>query len=335
MTPEETDPSRASRPSRPSRRIVLLGGLAAALGVSACGRTMVTGVADSTSTTGATAPTASSTVASTEVTGSYSIRDSTTGTEMDVTVSGSTRSIRANGLPNHATGDFPNPGNPNTISAQSYAFELPLYGTKAKEFTPLALPQPFGIAINGVPFDPLAAEWYQNNPRSGWTVEAIGPSGTLGLDANNAHVQPTGAYHYHGMPTGLTGVLKSTAHSPLLGWAGDGFPVYARYGYTDPRDPDSGITDLTSSYRLRSGTRGSGPGGSYDGTYTEDFEFVEGHGLLDQANGRFAVTPEYPDGTYHYVLTTAFPFVPRYFAGTVADSFVKEGGGGQGPRPGA
>ncbi|MEV4916083.1 YHYH protein [Streptomyces tirandamycinicus] len=331
MTPEETDPPR---PPRPSRRIVLLGGLAAALGVSACGRTMVTGVADSPATTGATAPAASSTVASTEVTGSYSIRDSTTGTEMDVTVSGDTRSIRANGLPNHTTGDFPNPGNPNTISAQSYAFELPRYGTKARELTRLALPQPFGVAINGVLFDPLAAEWYQRDPRSGWTIEAIGPKGTLGLDDNNAHVQPTGAYHYHGIPTGLAGVLKSTAHSPLLGWAGDGFPVYARYGYTDPRDPASGISDLTPSYRLRSGTRSGGPGGAYDGTYTEDFEFVEGRGMLDQANGRFAVTPEYPDGTYHYVLTAAFPFVPRYFAGTVADSFVKAGGG-QGPRPGA
>ncbi|MFY1679508.1 MULTISPECIES: YHYH protein [unclassified Streptomyces] len=319
------DQTRTSGPSSPSRRIVLLGGLAAALGVSACGRTTVTGVAHSSAT--GEVPQVSETVPeSTELTGDYSIVDPTTGTEIDVVVADGIRSIRANGLPNHETGEFPNPGNPNSISAQSYEFELPVAGEVAAEPTPLLLPQPFGIAVNGVLFDPLAAEWYRGDRQSGWTVEAISPTASLGLDDNHAHVQPTGAYHYHGMPTGLVGNLDPSAHSPLLGWAGDGFPVYARYGYTDPQDPESGISDLTPSYRLRSGTRSGGPGGRYDGTYTEDFEYVEGHGKLDLANGRQGVTPEYPDGTYYYVLTESFPFIPRHVVGTMADSFVVSGG---------
>lgn len=312
---------------RPTRRVFLLGGLAAALGVSACDRTTVTGVTDPS--TSATSIDASTTPVSTELTGNYSIADSATGTQIDVTVTGDSRIIRANGLPNHPRGSFPNAHNPHTVSAQAYEFHLPRNGTRASRATPLVLPQPFGIAINGVPFDPLAAEWYRRDPASGWTVEAISPKTNLGLDDNNAHVQPTGAYHYHGLPTAVAGQRDASRHSPLIGWAGDGFPVYAGLGYADATDPASGITELTSSYRLRSGVRPDGPGGAYDGTYSEDFEFVAGHGVLDAANGRHGVTPEYPDGTYYYVLTDTFPFIPRQFVGTLAESFRHSGPGGR------
>ena len=203
------------------------------------------------------------------------------------------------------TGAFPNADNPNSISAQAYTFELPRHGTVANRPTALVLPQPFGVAVNGVMFDPLAAEWYHRDPASGWTFEAIGPGPSLGLDANLAHVQPSGAYHYHGRPAVLEQLGSS--HSPLVGWAGDGFPVYGGYGYTDPTDPGSGVTELRSAYRLRTGRRPNGPGGSYDGTYTEDFEFIEESGDLDMASGRFGVTPEYPEGTYYYCLLYTSP----------------------------
>ena len=68
---------------------------------------------------------------------------------------------------------------------------------------------------------------------------------------------------------------------------------------------------------------------------------MEGLGDLDACNGREGVTPEFPDGTYYYVLTDAFPQVPRQFHGVPDDSFRKAGGpggpGGRGPggpRPG-
>ena len=69
---------------------------------------------------------------------------------------------------------------------------------------------------------------------------------------------------------------------------------------------------------------GDDPGGQHDGTFVQDFEFVEGSGDLDECNGRFGVTPEYPDGIYYYVLTDAFPFVPRMFRGTPNESFSKQ-----------
>ncbi|MEM1099764.1 MAG: YHYH protein, partial [Planctomycetota bacterium] len=87
---------------------------------------------------------------------------------------------------------------------------------------------------------------------------------------------------------------------------------------------------LQPSYELKTDPRPDlpqGPGGKPDGSFTEDWQYTQGLGDLDQANGRFGVTPEYPDGTYHYVLTEAFPHIPRHFAGTPDNSFRKRGGG--------
>jgi len=54
---------------------------------------------------------------------------------------------------------------------------------------------------------------------------------------------------------------------------------------------------------------------------------VKDAGDLDEANGRFGVTPEFPQGTYHYVLTDDFPFIPRQFKGTPDSSFFRHGPG--------
>ena len=72
---------------------------------------------------------------------------------------------------------------------------------------------------------------------------------------------------------------------------------------------------LKASYRLKSGERpggGNGPGGAYDkGSFAQDYEFVKKTaGDLDDCNGRHGVTPEYPQGTYYYVITDNWPFIP-------------------------
>jgi predicted permease len=193
----------------------------------------------------------------------------------------------------------------------------------------------FGVALNGVVFDPGTAEFWRDDPSLGWRMEAIGGPRDLGLDRNNAHVQPTGAYHYHAIPIGLLEKLGgANAKKPvLLGWAADGFPIYSPLSYADAKDPKSKLKVLKSSYRLKSGNRPSqpdAPGGTYDGAYTRDWEYVAGSGDLDECNGRFGVTPEFPDGTYYYVLTEQFPFVPRLFRGDADPSFRKQ----DGPPPG-
>ncbi|MGB0697724.1 MAG: YHYH protein, partial [Rhodospirillaceae bacterium] len=244
------------------------------------------------------------------------------------------RRIRANGIPDHATGSFPNRGNPNSIRAQSYDFQLPLSPTANAQPTPMRTGISFGVAVNGVLFDPFTAEFWNRSPRSGWVYEALTGGLNLGLDANNAHVQPNGAYHYHGIPKGLIRQWSPSVHSPILGWAADGFPIYVLVGFSDPRNPNSGARILRSSWTLKTGNRpggNEGPGGAYDGRFTADWTYQEGRGDLDICNGRYCVTPDFPEGTYAYFLTEDFPVIPRFHRGTPIAAFQQGQGGGSPP----
>ena len=267
-------------------------------------------------------------------------RNSSAASEVEFTIDGEVRQVTANGMPDHATGRFPNRGNPNVIAEQSYAFRMPL--DPAPPAGPIEEASQvrrdrgylFGIAVNGVVFEPATglnwtAEGLRRGGRpGGWVHEAIGGSIDFGVDHANAHIQRTGAYHYHGVPVPLLRDDRPT----LVGYAADGYPIYGPLGYKDPADAGSALMTLQSSWRLKEQARPeppTGPGGMPDGRYTADWEYVSGSGDLDRLNGRFAVTPEYPDGVYHYVLTETFPHVPRGFAGTPDRSFHRTPG--QGP----
>lgn len=244
--------------------------------------------------------------------------------QVSITTEGGYRVIRANGVPNHPIGQFPGPGCPNAPSGQSYNFRIPLHPKTNATFTQLKQ-QAIGVAVNGVPFDPGTAEYWKNDRNSDWHIEALGGRKSLGLDQNNAHVQPNGAYHYHGIPTGLMSAMGGGDTPKLIGYAADGFPIYAQ------------TAQNRSSYRMKSGSRpggAAGPGGAYDGTYAADYEFIPGSGDLDEANGRTGKTAEYPEGTYYYVATAEFPFYPRKLKGTPDPSFQRgpPGGGPQGGR---
>lgn len=237
---------------------------------------------------------------------------------VEIVVRDDFRFITSNGIPNHATGRFPNRGNPNSIQEQRYTFRVPANPQIADLLTD-ARRQPFGVALNGVPFDPGTAEFWNNDPN--WCYEALSGLINLGLDNNNAHVQPGGAYHYHGLPIGLIEQLRAEKKIAMVGYAADGFPIYTAYGYADAQNANSAIKEMRSSYRLKSGQRVNGPSGKFDGTFVQDWEFVKGAGDLDECNGRFAVTPEYPNGIYHYYITKDYPFIPRYHRGTPDESF--------------
>lgn len=253
-----------------------------------------------------------------------SANQTTAKSKVSITTRGNRRVITANGIPGHKVGRFPNRGNPHRIRAQTYAFALPLAPTRSKT-THVGLGTLFGVAVNGVPFDPGAAEFWQGNRRSGWQYEALGGAVPLGLDSNYAHVQPNGAYHYHGLPVGLMQELGWTksAPSPLIGHAADGFPIYALTAEIDGK-----TVKMTSSYRLKSGTRpgGSQPSGKYDGTFVQDYTYVAGAGTLDECNGAVVRTEDDPEGTYAYFLTERFPVIPRCLKGAVSDSFKRRRG---------
>ena len=252
--------------------------------------------------------------------------------EVKIEVKGEYRMITSNGIPDHATGAFPNRGNPNSISPQRYNFKVPANPKVAAQPTALQH-QDFGIAVNGIPFDPFTAEYWHNDRQANWNYEGI-INGTayLGIDFNNAHVQPTGAYHYHANPVGLMKNLGSDGTKMVqIGWAADGFPLYGLYGFQKADDATTGVKQLTTSWRLKKGTRPSGPGLAYDGSFVQDWEYVKGAGDLDQCNGRFGVTPEFPQGTYYYVISENYPWIPRYFKGTPDSSFRRGPGGPGGP----
>lgn len=239
------------------------------------------------------------------------------------------RTLTSNGIPDHEVGTFPNPGNPNTIKAQSLSASYTL--TPAQTGSVNTTLVSLGYALNGIKFEPGTGGTCNDSGNScsviggtgNWRIEALGQTSfDFGVDLNNAHVQPTGEYHYHGMPEKLIEKLNKGQQMTLVGWAADGFPIYARYGYSSANDASSPIKLLVSSYRLKSTPDSGRPAVSLYplGTFRQDYEYVAGLGDLDECNGRSGVTPEFPSGIYHYFITNSYPYIQRCVKGSAASS---------------
>jgi hypothetical protein len=185
-----------------------------------------------------------------------------------------------------------------------------------------------------------------------WNRDAI-PAEKEGFDCAKGH-PAMGNYHHHQNPSAFKLDLEvisdicniydaeglyaidSTKHSPLIGFAYDGYPIYGAYGYAN-NDGTGGITRIKSGYQLRNITERThhhdgtdvDDGPSIDATYflgyfREDYGFNASpqEDVLDEHNGRFCITPEYPEGTYAYFCTvdgdwnSAYPYaVGPYFYG--------------------
>ncbi len=249
--------------------------------------------------------------------------------------------VHTKGVPAYPTGPFQD-GNPSQAQDQNAIFKIPL-NPQANTANPIETnPGNIGVFINGVAlFDWRdGAAWNpQTNALCGgpgnppcpggpmaqmdWNRDAI-PAERAGFDCAKGH-PAMGNYHHHQNPSafkldldvisdvcdihdadGLY-TIDSSMHSPLIGFAYDGFPIYGVYGYKNT-DGTGGITRMKTSYFLRTpSTRENGPDvNTYPmGYFKEDFEYVNQNGedYLDEHNGRFCVTPEYPDGTYAYFAT--------------------------------
>lgn len=250
--------------------------------------------------------------------GAYSLNDENFGTKTIVEISGKTRKMVTNALPNHDTGQFPGPGNPNTISAQKRTYNFPVN----PEYTgkPQWVREP-GVALNGVKFEPGTAEVVECDTGENYRIEAFQELVNLGLDFNNAHVQPTGAYHYHGSPTSVIKQFDSGDDLVHIGFAHDGFPMY--YSKSGVYKPSYKLVSGTRegedcTYETRRNTKNITIGGHHDGTYTSDFEYIAGSGDLDECNGIII------DGKYMYLVTQEFPYVSRCLMGEVT---LEERGG--------
>lgn len=255
------------------------------------------------------------------------------------TITENVRVITSNNIPAHEYGPFQ--GN-NELQGQDFKHYMCLYPELGDNTTPLYVDPTdlncgngivFGISDQGVVFSPFA-RLYFTNPNTQeenveWNEEA---AFILNMDENGGHVNAVNRYHYHKVPLqhyqeNLN--IDGSKHSPIVGYAADGFPIYYKYLYSNSLDENSNITDFNSGYQLKNGGRpGDGiqaPNGEYDGTYVEDYEYIDGKSSLDECGGRFGITPDYPNGTYYYVITDNWPYIPRCLNGKNIDNSFRLG----------
>ena len=276
--------------------------------------------------------------------------------------------VTATGIPAYTTGPFLD-GNPSIAQNQNAIYKFPLnpqQNTGAPSYTTMGN---IGVFINGtalfdyrdgVAWNPTTNALCGgpgNPPCPGgfsavmdWNRDAI-PAEMDGFDCSKGH-PAMGAYHHHQNPSafkldlsvlssicnlydadGLY-VIDSTQHSPILGFAYDGYPIYGAYGYKNT-DGTGGITRIKSSYQLKNMTsRVNGPPVNntyFLGYFKEDYEYISNNNsdYLDDHNGRFCVTQDYPSGTYAYFCTvdenwnSAYPYaVGPTFYGVYANASV-------------
>lgn len=226
-------------------------------------------------------------------------------------------------IPDYTIGPWK--ANPNTPTNKNFVFKItrnPAQNTGTLTNTPLGH---IGVWSNGVSiFNPYDGMSYNN--AGVWNRDALFYEG-VSFDDCLGHPNAQSEYHLHVNPTCLYDDTDSTHHSPIIGYAFDGFPIYGAYGYTNTNGTGA-IKRMKSSFVMNNATtRANGP--AVDATYPlgafiEDRTFVDGSGDLDIHNGRFCVTPEYPKGTYAYFVTIdenlypVYPYVlgPTYY-GTV------------------
>ena len=172
--------------------------------------------------------------------------------------------VRSNGIPDHTTGQFPNPRNPNSIREQNYTFKIPRSPRIADTITPLPM-GPIGVAINGVPF---------YNP---YNREGEDAARNEVFDKCCGHPDPMGRYHYHIYPKCINTSFSDASehHSPLIGYAFDGFAIYGPVG-ENGKPP----TDLDECNGHSDSTRG------YHYHVTDKFPYILGgyRGVVDRSN---------------------------------------------------
>ncbi len=247
-----------------------------------------------------------------------------------------------NNIPGHEYGPW---GGNATLEGQDFSYTMCLYPEIGTSVVPL-IEDPdspscgngivFGTSIQGVNYSPFARLYWvnpdTNEENLDWHIEAEFILGQGGFDLNGGHVNAVHRYHYHTAALDyFTNDLNidGSSHSPVVGYAADGFPIYYKYLYSDANNANSGISAFESSYSLKSGIRpGDGitePDGLYDGLYLEDYEYIDSQSELDECGMRFGTTPEYPNGTYYYVLTDNWPSIPRCLKGLHIDNSFRLG----------
>ncbi len=163
------------------------------------------------------------------------VRSAQWADDVTITIDGNTVRFESDGLPSHEYLDAYLADGPDgkylSGGAEAYdaSFEFPLV-PEAADSPSETSNGPIGVAISGaVYFDPYEAngEVVANDDND--TID-----GVPFIDACGGHPIPRGTdYHYHGIPYCITDAVDTPgAHSTLIGFLFDGFPIYG------PQDSD-------------------------------------------------------------------------------------------------
>jgi hypothetical protein len=209
--------------------------------------------------------------------------------EFTITLEGNVRVIASNDLPNHPTGNYPvSPSddaynydrNPNAITARSLQLKLPALPTVAAQ--PTCIRGTVGILLTG-------AMLYNAFDAAGRDAVAHELQ-----DSCQGHPEAQGNYHYHNLTSCID--EGEGGHSPLVGYAFDGFGLYGHHG-------ENGA-DLTNA----------------------DLDECHGHTHTIQWDGQ-------PVEMYHYHATWEFPYTIGCYRGTSTVD-IRDFMGGSGGQPG-
>ncbi len=251
--------------------------------------------------------------------------------------------VTTQGVPSFITGPFF--ANPNTvITAANNIYKFPLNPVQNLGIPTNTGAGNIGVFINGIGLFSYG-DGFSYNPATSsdaptggaiWRRDAV-KAENIGFDCSKAHPAAQGNYHHHQNPSAFNldliqlsticnlypsdglYVINPSEHSPLVGFAYDGFPIYGAYAYTNGNDASNGVSRMKSSYQLRNITARThyadgtdvidGPAINTNfplGWYREDYEYIAHPNdptYLDEHNGRFCKTPEYPNGIYCYFTT--------------------------------
>ncbi|MBX7247352.1 MAG: YHYH protein [Candidatus Sumerlaeaceae bacterium] len=306
--------------------------------------------------------------------------------------------VYGNNLASHVMGPWYNNAGKTVLfgrwpSSLPNQFRFPRTPTAATTSTRTAVGGDMALLVNGVVcYNYGDAYSYKNS-----TSSEVSPGGdgiwnrlayvaeVLTFDPANSHQPDSGQYHTHLNPIALRYQLgdnvaynsgtdtysettASAHHSPIIGWAYDGYPIYGPWGYTIAMNSGSGVSRMRSGFVLRNGTNGTtnlnvtgrhslpqwaadaqgrstslissqygpntgGPGSQVLGRYAEDYDHLADLVStqtydLDRYNGRTCVTPEYPGGTYAYFVTVKADGTPA-FPNMVGGQFYGVASGGR------
>ncbi len=219
-------------------------------------------------------------------------------------------------------------------------FRIPRYPEPAQGAFTSVRSDVLGVFVNGVPiYNQFETTSYQG--QNLWHVDPLAMNDDGSLVAAG---HPRASLEHNGSLGVLENLIADASrHSPIIGYALDGYPIYGPWAYGD----DGKLRRMRSGYRLRNIKRRThlpdgtaltpaqfGPDVSSEyplGSFVEDYEFIAGAGDLDASNGRFAKTPDYPAGTYAYFLTTdaagrlAYPYLlARHYHGAISADALAE-----------